>query len=141
MTELEILEHAHITIDRIWGLGQWYVAISLAIVSASHFASARLNPFVLTAIVCLYSVYTVFMGSAYLWNFHVMSGYFEALERVDPSNIEVMQPVYDGLAYPYNFAPTLYPIIGIAIYIACTTFLIGTYIQERRKDSGNPEDP
>ena len=135
MIELDILEHAYITIDRIWNLAQWYVAISLALVTAAHLASARLNLFILIVMISLYSAYTMLMGSAYVWNYHVMSGYMEVLARLDTGNTAVMQPVYDGLAYPYNFAPTLYPVIGVAVYVSCTAFLIRTYIQEKGKNA------
>ena len=134
MTELEILEHAYITIDRIWNLAQWYVAISLAVVTAAHLAATRLNLFILIVMICLYSTYTLLIGSAFVWNYQVMAGYFEALTQLDSQNNLIMQPVYDGLAHPSGyFAPILYPSIGVVVYVASVAFLIRTYFQETRK--------
>jgi len=140
MPELDILEHAYTAIDRMWTFAQWYVGISLAVVTAGHFAAERLNIVILVAMIGLYSAYTVLMGSAYVWNFHLMNGYLEALAHVDSGNTQVMQPVYDALAHPSgsSFAPILYPSIGVAVYIACTAFLIRTYIQERGKRAEPP---
>ena len=59
MTEAEILEQMALYIDRMWLLAQWWVAISLALVAATHFAAKRMDLVILITIIGIYSAYLI----------------------------------------------------------------------------------
>ena len=135
MTDAEILEHAAIAIDRMFMLAQWFVAISLALVTAVHIAASRINLLILIAMMILYSSYFALIAVSYTWNFHLMDGFFQAL------SLPAESPITKGLSHPSGpYTPLLFPWLGGGIFISCNAFLIRTYIQERGKKS-KPQKP
>jgi len=124
VTEAEILEQAANAIDRMWTLAQWWVAISLGLVTAAHVAAERLNLFILIAIMVLYSAYTSLVALALSWNYHVMLGFFEVL------SVEDYPPILHGITHPAGtLSLALLPWLGLAMFICCNAFLIRTYLQ------------
>ena len=131
MTEAEILEQIAIYIDRMWLFAQWYVAISLALVTATHVAAERLNLFVLVILVILYSAYSVLVSVSYIWNYNVMGGFYRELFELG-ANLSEGSKV--GLSDPWGrYTHMLFQWIGGAVYFASSAFLIRTYVQEKRK--------
>jgi len=126
MTEAELLGQAATAIDRMWTLAQWWVAISLGLVTAAHVAAERLNLFILLTILVLYVAYTSLVALAVVWNYHAMQGFFGALSLEDYPSIT------QGLAHPTGaLSLTVLPWLGLAVFISCNAFLIRTYLQAR----------
>ncbi len=130
MTEAEILEQIALYTDRMWLLGQWYVAISLAVVTATHFAAKSLNLAILIAIISLYSSYAALVTVSYLWNYNVMSAFYLDLFELGPALSEGSRVSMSDPWGPYT--AKLIPWIGIAVFIACNAYLIWTYMRENK---------
>ena len=132
MSEAEILEQIAIHIDRMWLLAQWYTAISLAMISATHFAAERLNLYILISTIGLYSVYSVLVSIAYMWNFNVMGAFYGDLNQLGDTlsegSIEALNSSWGG-----TLTHRFYQLGGTAVFLASNAYLIVTYEQEKRK--------
>ena len=129
MTEAEILEQTAIYIDRMFWLAQWYVAMSLALVTATHFAAKRLNLYILITIIGLYSAYTLLVFTSYVWNYNVMGGFFQELVKLGDTMSEGSKLTFSDPWGPYT--NILFRWIGGAIFIATNAYLVGAYVQEK----------
>ena len=75
MTEREIIESIFEIYDRDWGMIHWWGTISFGLVAVAQLEIEKLNIYLLTLIILLYSLFTGWIGLEYLFNVQVLTGF------------------------------------------------------------------
>lgn len=68
MSEFEILDLMTKTEDQRFNLIQWWAGVTFGLIALSHFASRKLNLFLVILVVLLYVGFTLFVGDLFFGN-------------------------------------------------------------------------
>ncbi|MDX1736412.1 MAG: hypothetical protein R3228_18690, partial [Halioglobus sp.] len=84
--EAELLYHLSECINRIWSLLQWWASISFGLLLVAHFASDRLNTYLVILLSLLYLGFTGVMLQIVGKNYGIAESVYADLERLLDEN-------------------------------------------------------
>lgn len=125
VTETEILNQLSEVYDRYWSINQWWASISFLIIAISHFASHRLNRFLIVIIIGLYSAFSIWLYRYLVYNEDLVRGFLQDLDQLRLSGIEISQAALNTLTLKDDASTLLFERIAQAgTFICSITYLI-----------------
>ena len=132
MNEAEITYQISEVLNRMWVMQQWWASVSFGVLIAAHVAGQKLNGFLISIILFLYSVYSIYMWDLLGINADIVNGFVSELEKMSASGKTITD---GGAAYikTMNLRPSyiLVPLALFGTYFSATGYLIYGYIKGR----------
>lgn len=123
MSEREIIETIFEIYDRDWSMIQWWGTISFGLIAVAQFEIGKLNAWLLALLVCLYTLFTGWIGFIYIFNIQMLAAFNKDLEALGDAMQQGSQAllrsrlVYNGVALEYvAVLMTYFASIGYLIY-------------------------
>ena len=131
MTEVEIVNHISALYDRYWVMVQWWASLSFGLIAVAHLAADRLTAYLLSLILILYLVYSVWMLNFYLYNLYALDGFLSDLGVLrDSTNLSSGSLAYlegDGL----GIGLLLQNIAMTVTFLGCIAYLVYSFVNRR----------
>ena len=89
MTEAELAYQISESINRGWGLIQWWASISFGLLIVAHVAADKLNLFLLIVTIALYTSFSIMANNIVTLNFEVAYQYKVDLRALVEAGVEV----------------------------------------------------
>ena len=86
MNEADLIYHLSETINRSWALIQWWASISFGLLLVAHFASDRLNRYLLIFLSALYLGFSILMMAVLQKNVGVTNAVYVDLAKLAESS-------------------------------------------------------
>lgn len=135
MSEAEIAYQVSEIYNRVWSIQQWWASISIGLLILAHLASEKLNLFLVVFIMALYSSFSLYVFNILGRNWNTVTHYIQDLQGL----VDVGQKLSSGtltLLEPQSeIVTTLIIIVLIATFMGCNTYLVYSYLKERRNKS------
>ena len=91
MTEAELAFQISESINRGWGLIQWWASVSFGLLIVPHVAADKLNFFLLFVVITLYTVFSLMVHDIVTYNFDVAHQYKSDLRVLVEAGAELTQ--------------------------------------------------
>jgi hypothetical protein len=132
MSEAEIAYQISETFNRIWSMQQWWASISVGMIVLAYVASEKLNTFLVTIVIFLYSAFSFYIFQLLGRNWESISGYITDLQRLADSGQELAAGT---LVYMQPQNPIVVALIIITMfgtYAVCSAYLVYSYFRGKR---------
>lgn len=136
MSEYEILDLYYSNQSQITLIMQWWVSVTFGLLAVGHFGAEKLNVFLLSLLVVLYSSFSFVMSGFFVEKSDTMRGYLgdlNALQQngaaLSPSTVEFVE---SGLQ-PIPWLANLIFLIALGgMFLATIGYVIYAYLRERQ---------
>ena len=132
MSEAEIAYQISETFNRIWSMQQWWASISVGMIVLAYVASEKLNTFLVTIVIFLYSAFSFYIFQLLGRNWESINGYITDLQRLADSGQELAAGT---LVYMRPQNPIVVALIIITMfgtYAVCSAYLVYSYFRGKR---------
>lgn len=82
MTEADLIDTIFAIFDRYWNMIQWWGSVSFGLIAVAQFAVDRLNVFLLSLLILLYTLFTAWVGIYYFFNLELLWGFRQDLAEL-----------------------------------------------------------
>ena len=132
MSEAEIAYQISETFNRIWSMQQWWASISVGMIVLAYVASEKLNTFLVTMVISLYSAFSFYIFKLLGRNWESIDGYITDLQRLADTGQELAAGT---LVYMQPQNPIVVALIIITLfgtYAVCNAYLVFSYFRGKR---------
>ena len=134
MSEAEIVYQLSEAYNRMWGMLQWWTSISFGVFITAHLAVKKLNGFLVTILLLLYSAFSFHQLELLLIIADVAIGFTNDLQAISNSGITLAK---GSSAYLEQGNSKFLLIITLAgTYLGAISYLIYGYIKSKRESRG-----
>ena len=132
MTEAEIALQIAEMYHLVWTVQQWWASISLGLLVLAHVAYERLNLFLVTIIIVLYTAFSAYLLLIVDGQSNTITHYLADLQALAESGHELATGTLTYMEPRSKVSVALTVITLWGTYAGCTAYLLYSYIKGRR---------
>lgn len=135
VTEADITYQISEILNRMWDLQQWWASVSFGVLAAAYFVGKKINGALLSILLLLYTIYSVYMWDLLSLNVKVLSAYVSDLQAISDSGVELSIGTQAHLIQP-RLGRFLAPVALIGTYVSVMCYsLYVFFLRETRPDA------
>lgn len=133
MSEADIIYQISEVLNRMWDLQQWWASVSFGVLVAAYLVGKHLNGFLISILLLLYSVYSLYMWELLGTNADVYVAFVDDLQGISESGVTLSSGASTYLSPP-TMSYFLVPIVLIGTYMSVISYTIYVFCHTKNND-------
>lgn len=112
----------------LWTIVQFWASISFGVIAVAHFASEKLNHFLVLLVIFLYTLFSIYCGGFYVSDIQLLLALYEEAGSLLTERGEDAVFLTAFANYPQVWTGALFGLLGLpSIYLGSIAYLIYRY--------------